>query len=254
MNARDILRREAAPLSQKPRLGENFAWRVLDWKKPAANDCCIREKSEITVRPASGKLFPGQYYDTEMGTHYNYFRDYDPSTGRYVESDPIGLKGGTNTYAYVSSNPILLFDPIGEVEWNGTQVEVGAAFGVGASFTRLKLTSKCVNGKKGVATVWAVGPSIGIGAGGSSPVSGSTNASFKDRLETPDPNIFNGVYSGYYAGVDYGPGRLGLQITVLGHAHAVGPSVSYGFGLGGGYIYTFGSSTVIESSVEDCCN
>ncbi|MDF5946520.1 RHS repeat-associated core domain-containing protein [Pseudomonas aeruginosa] len=34
--------------------------------------------------------FPGQFYDAESGLHYNYFRDYDPETGRYVESDPIG--------------------------------------------------------------------------------------------------------------------------------------------------------------------
>ena len=47
--------------------------------------------------------YPGQRYDSSTGLHYNYFRDYDPATGRYVESDPIGLKGGVNTYSYLIS-------------------------------------------------------------------------------------------------------------------------------------------------------
>jgi hypothetical protein len=45
--------------------------------------------------------------------HYNYFRDYDASVGRYLESDAIGLSGGLNTFSYVGSNPIVRFDPDG---------------------------------------------------------------------------------------------------------------------------------------------
>ncbi|MGH6835267.1 MAG: RHS repeat-associated core domain-containing protein [Methylocella sp.] len=57
--------------------------------------------------------FPGQFYDDRAKLHYNYFRDYDPRTGRYIESDPIGLAGGINTYAYVGSNPLVRTDARG---------------------------------------------------------------------------------------------------------------------------------------------
>jgi RHS repeat-associated protein len=57
--------------------------------------------------------FPGQYADEETGFSYNYFRDYAPTLGRYIESDPIGIYGGVNTYAYVNGNPLDTVDPVG---------------------------------------------------------------------------------------------------------------------------------------------
>ncbi|MEJ7807820.1 MAG: RHS repeat-associated core domain-containing protein, partial [Telluria sp.] len=70
--------------------------------------------------------FPGQRYDAASGLNYNYFRDYEPGTGRYIESDPIGLDGGVSTYAYVGGNPLLDVDPTGQLPL-AAPVVVGAA-------------------------------------------------------------------------------------------------------------------------------
>jgi RHS repeat-associated protein len=59
--------------------------------------------------------FAGQYFDEETGLHYNYFRDYDPKTGRYLQTDPLGLAGGDlSLYTYAHSNPLSFIDPTGE--------------------------------------------------------------------------------------------------------------------------------------------
>jgi RHS repeat-associated protein len=58
--------------------------------------------------------FPGQIHDAESGLNYNYFRDYDSGVGRYVESDPIGLRGDIATFAYASSKPLRYIDPDGK--------------------------------------------------------------------------------------------------------------------------------------------
>ena len=92
----------------------------------------IDEKSKIVWKwestpfgetKATGALefnlrFAGQYFDSETGTHYNINRDYNPVTGRYIQSDPIGLDGGFSTFAYVNGNPVMRVDINGLVDMN----------------------------------------------------------------------------------------------------------------------------------------
>lgn len=71
------------------------------------------ESAQANLGGSYNPRFPGQYLDTETGNFYNVNRTYSPLTGRYLQSDPIGLAGGLNTYAYAGDNPVQLSDPSG---------------------------------------------------------------------------------------------------------------------------------------------
>jgi RHS repeat-associated protein len=100
--------------------------------------------------------FPGQFFDSETTLNQNWNRDYYPDTGRYIQSDPIGLVGGENTYAYVDGNPVWGSDPSGYCPWC-----IGALVGAGLDLSLQLMQNggdlRCIN--------WvSVGSSAALGA------------------------------------------------------------------------------------------
>ncbi|MBS1198226.1 MAG: hypothetical protein H6R18_2011, partial [Proteobacteria bacterium] len=91
--------------------------------------------------------FPGQYYDAEINTHYNYYRTYDQHSGRYTQEDPIGLMGGINPYNYVEGGVVRYVDPKGKMTAIGVAVAIGIGITVAAITAMVISRSGAGNGK-----------------------------------------------------------------------------------------------------------
>jgi RHS repeat-associated protein len=141
--------------------------------------------------------FAGQYYDESTRLHYNYFRDYNPGNGRYVQSDPLGLVAGPNTYAYVGGNPVLHNDPYGLCPWC-----VGAAIGAftggvssysGALATGADWRDAAILGTVGAFFGGLAGGVGGFGVVGSSLLGGASNITAQVWAARTDEDPCNDV-------------------------------------------------------------
>ena len=137
--------------------------------------------------------FPGQRYDAHTGLNYNYFRDYEPGTGRYVQSDPIGLDGGITTYAYAANSPGISKDPMGlkcnsQGCWN-TPEESRLAL---AGDYRGYYSTACANGDNYACRAFEV--STGTGDGLRGILSSATNYKLSMHILTNQPKHCPGGY------------------------------------------------------------
>ena len=213
--------------------------------------------------------FPGQYHDAETGLWHNHFRTYNPRTGRYLESDPIGLAGGLNTYAYVGGNPVDFTDLLGLVKWSGTFGGGGVVNIVGAGVYSFDLDSECIEGQKANVKGYAFGGAAGLGL----TIAGSkSSATFEDNETFLDPTGFNGDFAMVSVGIAFGSGRVTQNFAanialdaagrkrgsngasysdiILGNARARG--VSGVFGVDASISLTSGTSIVTSSGLYKC--
>jgi RHS repeat-associated protein len=195
---------------------------------------------------------PGQYFDKETNLHYNYFRHYDASVGRYVRADPLGtattwprapLAGLNHLYAYVDNSPLSAIDPLGLVKWTGWGRSIGLG-PYGRDEYELESECKCGTKVRVRVTVNSVGPGKGA-------ASTRDEAEFEDDLACPNPMALAGPAFGFTAtiafryGVSYSRTQIGRAVSTGGWSAVEGLGASIG--------PSVGSAEVEILKSEDCC-
>ena len=241
-----------------PRLITNSAnAKVWEWNNddPFANNPPNDDPNATGNHFTYNPRLPGQYFDSETNTNYNYYQDYDPATGRYIESDPIGLAGGINTYGYVGGNPIGAVDPKGLLHWSGavTMFSYGGSnipnVSVGGFGADWVITSDCVRGQQAIVTVSAFGGFSSIGKG---PKLGSgastTNLEDGNGPDYINPYVFNG---------DFIAASFHSPIYTFGSKYSLGGAVGNWNGLSissalEGSIMSTGNARVMSVKFVEC--
>jgi RHS repeat-associated protein len=211
-----------------PRVGVDGTSNVATWNWSQVNDP-FGETQPTNLNGSSLALnlrMPGQSYDAESGLNYNYFRDYDPTTGRYIESDPLGLRGGISTYSYGRGSPLRFSDPYGlwTLSFGGTISFSFGAFNISLS------GGFVVDGHGNFGTVSTFGGLPGIATPGASagPTLGWSNADTINDLSGPFKSATGGVAAGDWQGsvtVFHGTDNTPCHHGITGVEFSLAPSL-----------------------------